>query len=72
VSSIAKASSKSRPNCAFRDYHLLLHEQADQIFEMTDDIAERAAQNWRNYTAVDRRHLAAPALTWRSVATAAL
>src|SRR5580693_1102453 len=25
----------------FRDYHLLLDEQADQIFEMTDDIAER-------------------------------
>jgi len=27
---------------AFRDYHLLLDEQADQIFAMTDDIAERA------------------------------
>lgn len=26
----------------FRDYHLLLDEQADQIFSMTDDIAERA------------------------------
>jgi starvation-inducible DNA-binding protein len=26
----------------FRDYHLLLDEQAEQIFEMTDDIAERA------------------------------
>jgi len=26
----------------FRDYHLLLDEQADQIFGMTDDIAERA------------------------------
>src|SRR5271170_396129 len=26
----------------FRDYHLLLDEHADQIFEMTDDIAERA------------------------------
>src|SRR5215469_13447156 len=25
----------------FRDYHLLLDEQAEQIFEMTDDIAER-------------------------------
>src|SRR6185437_13034267 len=25
----------------FRDYHLLLDEQADQIFEMTDPIAER-------------------------------
>src|SRR6202008_3976828 len=26
----------------FRDYHLLLDEQADQLFAMTDDIAERA------------------------------
>ena len=26
----------------FRDYHLLLDEQSDQIFEMTDPIAERA------------------------------
>jgi starvation-inducible DNA-binding protein len=26
----------------FRDYHLLLDEQADQIFAMTDAIAERA------------------------------
>jgi starvation-inducible DNA-binding protein len=26
----------------FRDYHLLLDEQADQIFAMTDGIAERA------------------------------
>ena len=25
----------------FRDYHLLLDEQADQLFAMTDDIAER-------------------------------
>jgi starvation-inducible DNA-binding protein len=25
----------------FRDYHLLLDEQAEQIFAMTDDIAER-------------------------------
>src|ERR1700674_5179198 len=25
----------------FRDYHLLLDEQADQIFATTDDIAER-------------------------------
>jgi starvation-inducible DNA-binding protein len=29
----------SGPN--FRDYHLMLDEQADQIFAMTDDIAER-------------------------------
>jgi starvation-inducible DNA-binding protein len=26
----------------FRDYHLLLDEHATQVFEMTDDIAERA------------------------------
>src|SRR6201990_2999547 len=26
----------------FRDYHLMLDEQADQIFAMTDPIAERA------------------------------
>jgi len=26
----------------FRDYHLLLDEQSDQLFAMTDDIAERA------------------------------
>ena len=26
----------------FRDYHLLLDEQAEQLFAMTDDIAERA------------------------------
>jgi starvation-inducible DNA-binding protein len=26
----------------FRDYHLLLDEQADQLFEITDEIAERA------------------------------
>lgn len=26
----------------FRDYHLMLDEQADQIFAITDDIAERA------------------------------
>jgi starvation-inducible DNA-binding protein len=26
----------------FRDYHLLLDDQGEQIFAMTDDIAERA------------------------------
>src|SRR5882762_7490360 len=26
----------------FRDYHLMLDEQADQLFGMTDEIAERA------------------------------
>jgi starvation-inducible DNA-binding protein len=29
-------------NSHFRDYHLLLDEQAAQIYDMTDDIAERA------------------------------
>jgi hypothetical protein len=29
----------------FRDYHLLLDEQATQIFAMTDDIAERALRS---------------------------
>ena len=28
----------------FRDYHLLLDEHADQIFAMTDEIAERAGK----------------------------
>lgn len=28
--------------CHFRDYHLLLDEQGQQIFAMTDDVAERA------------------------------
>ena len=27
--------------CHFRDYHLLLDEQAEQLFAMTDPIAER-------------------------------
>src|SRR5579862_5230218 len=26
----------------FRDYHLLFDEQAEQVFAMTDDVAERA------------------------------
>ena len=29
----------------FRDYHLLLDEQAGQVFAMTDDIAERGASS---------------------------
>src|ERR1700757_554078 len=32
----------------FRDYHLLLDEQAEQIFSMTDDIAERARKLGRS------------------------
>jgi starvation-inducible DNA-binding protein len=45
----------------FRDYHLLLDEQSEQIFAMTDDIAARA-QDWRNHLAFHQRHLQAPAL----------
>src|SRR5580693_7588114 len=44
----------------FRDYHLLLDEQAEQIFDMTDDIAERA-QTRRGDFALDPGHRAAPA-----------
>src|SRR3982750_4167576 len=29
----------------FRDYHLMLDEQAGQLFAMTDDVAERARKN---------------------------
>src|SRR4029077_14940628 len=32
----------------FRDYHLLLDEQGEQIFSMTDDIAERARKLGRS------------------------
>ena len=28
----------------FRDYHLLLDEHAEQIFAITDDVAERRAR----------------------------
>ena len=35
--------------CNFRDYHLLLDEQAEQIFTMTDAIAERAARDRRSH-----------------------
>src|SRR3974377_944638 len=31
----------------FRDYHLLLDEQGDQIFAMTDELAERAPKSGR-------------------------
>jgi hypothetical protein len=40
-----------------RDYHLLLDEQAEQIFAMTDNIAERARKPRPN-AAVDWRNLA--------------
>ncbi len=43
----------------FRDYHLLLDEHGDQIFSMTDDIAERP-QDRRHDAALDRRNRQAP------------
>src|ERR1019366_1813967 len=33
----------------FRDYHLLLDEQADQVFAMTDHIAERVRKHDADY-----------------------
>jgi len=40
----------------FRDYHLLLDEQGDQIFATTDAIAERVSQDrWHDLT-LDRPH----------------
>ena len=37
----------------FRDYHLLLDEQADQLFAMTDVIAERVRKvGWRTLTSI--------------------
>ena len=38
----------------FRDYHLLLDEQADQIYAMGDPIAERVAQARRQHPPLDR------------------
>ncbi len=38
----------------FRDYHLMLDEQSDQIFATTDLLAERA-QDRRSHAAFDRR-----------------
>ena len=42
----------------FRDYHLLLDEQADQIFAMTDVLGRARAQDRRPHAALDRRHFA--------------
>jgi len=39
----------------FRDYHLLLDEQAGQIFAMTDEIAERTRKIRRDDATFDRR-----------------
>src|ERR1700724_2568916 len=40
----------------FRDYHLLLDEHSEQIFAMTDDIAERARKiggtTWRSISGI--------------------
>ena len=41
----------------FRDYHLLLDEQADQIFATTDDIAERVRKIGGTTLRSDRPHL---------------
>jgi len=41
----------------FRDYHLLLDEQADQVYAMSDPIAERT-QGGRHHAAIDRAHFA--------------
>ena len=41
----------------FRDYHLLLDEQADQIFAMTDADRRARPQDRRHNAALDRRHL---------------
>ena len=40
----------------FRDYHLLLDEQADQIYGMTDPIAERVRKTGRPHHPVHRSH----------------
>ena len=45
----------------FRDYHLLLDEHGDQIFAMTDDIAERARKLGNAYASLHQRHYRAPA-----------
>src|SRR5712692_11888045 len=46
----------------FRDYHLLLDEQGEQIFAMTDDIAERARpQDRRHHAPFNRRRCSVPA-----------
>jgi starvation-inducible DNA-binding protein len=44
----------------FRDYHLLLDEHGEQLFAMTDDIAETGQEAWRDHAPLNRRHLASP------------
>ena len=45
----------------FRDYHLLLDEQATQIFAMTDTIAERARKIGGTTNPFDQRYREEPA-----------
>ena len=45
----------------FRDYHLMLDEQADQIFATTDAHRRARAQDRRHDAALDRRHRPAAA-----------
>ncbi len=40
----------------FRDYHLLLDEQADQLYAMSDPIAERIRKGGRQHAAFHRAH----------------
>ena len=45
----------------FRDYHLLLDEQAGEIFATTDEIAERARKTWRDDHSLHRPYCEAAA-----------
>ena len=45
----------------FRDYHLLLDEQAAQIFAATDDMAERVRKIGGDHDPLDRPHRPAAA-----------
>jgi Ferritin-like domain len=49
----------------FRDYHLLLDDQATQIFAMTDPIAERASWGTRRFAQSDR--LRACSASWTAI-----
>ena len=44
----------------FRDYHLLLDEQAEQIFATHRRTGRARAQDRRHHAALDRRHRPAP------------
>ena len=45
----------------FRGYHLLLDDHGDQLFAMTDDLAERARKAWRAHDPFHRTHRATSA-----------